>query len=206
MKEAADMDWTDGAGKVLAALGGILSKAEKEKHDAAEVYTSNPSLMVIDLETGATALLETEPHEGGRTQGQGYKKEAAYDQRIPMKVPMSLQRNILLDMIVSMLVPKDSEQMGPLGNAAYERIAQALKDGLEHSISTDGDLAKYWKERYANHADLVTQLSEQINDMTLTTVTGKAFCKMSATPLTDVELDIDAIRTLQNIQGVRQDG
>ena len=206
MKEAADMDWTDGAGKVLATLGGILSKAEKESHDADEVYTSNPSLMVIDLETGATALLETEPHEGGRTQGQGYKKEAAYDQRIPMKVPMNLQRNILLDMIVSMLVPKESERIGPLGKAAYERIAQALKDGLELSISTDGDLARYWKSRYANHADLVTQLSEQINDMTVTTVTGKALCKMRAVPITEAQLNADALEALQNIQGVRQDG
>ena len=56
MKEAADMDWTDGTGKVLATLGGILSKAEKESHDAKEVYTSNPSLMGIDLETGATVM------------------------------------------------------------------------------------------------------------------------------------------------------
>ena len=206
MKEAADMDWTDGTGKVLATLGGILSKAEKESHDAKEVYTSNPSLMVIDLETGATVMLETEPHDGGRTQGQGYKKEAAYDQRIPMKVPMSLQRNILLDMIVSMLVPKESERMGPLGKAAYERIAQAMKDGLEHSISADGDLAKYWKERYANHADLVTELSEKINDMTLTTVTGKALCKMRAVPITEAQLDANAIEALQNIQGVRQNG
>jgi hypothetical protein len=206
MKEAADMDWTDGSGKVLATLGGILSRAEKEKHDAAEVYTSNPSLMVIDLETGATALLETEPHEGGRTQGQGYKKEAAYQQRIPMKVPLSLQRNILLDMIVSMLVPEGSEEIGPLGKAAYKRIAGALKEGLEKSISTDTDLATYWKERYANHAQLVTELSEQINDMTITTVTGKALCKMRAIPLTVAELDVDAMRVLKKIQGVRQDG
>ena len=119
---------------------------------------------------------------------------------------MSLQRNILLDMIVSMLVPKESERMGPLGKAAYERIAQAMKDGLEHSISADGDLAKYWKERYANHADLVTELSEKINDMTLTTVTGKALCKMRAVPITEAQLDADAIEALQNIQGVRQNG
>jgi len=206
VKDAADLNWTDGAGKVLATLGGILSKAEKENHDASEMYTSDPSLMVVDLITGAAVVLETDPHDGGRTHGHGYKKESAYEQRIPMKVPLNLQRNILLDMLVSMLVPKESDRMGPLGKAAYERIANALKTGMEKSISTDGELAKYWKERYANHADLVTELSEKINDMTVTTVTGKSLCKMRAVPITEAQLNTDAIEALQNVQGVSNDG
>ena len=133
MKRATEMEWTDGAGKVLAALGSTLTKAEKAAHHADDTYATDPMLMVTDLLTGANVLVQTEAHTGGRTQGNGYKKEAAYEQRIPMKVPMNLQRNILLDMVVSMLVPKEEDRIGPLGKAAYERIAKAIKEGHDKS-------------------------------------------------------------------------
>jgi hypothetical protein len=121
-----------------------------------------------------------------------------------MKVPMALQRNVMLDMIVSMLVPKEDDIVGPLGEAAYERIAEALKEGLEKSISTDKDLAKYWKMRYANHAKLIGEVSDRINDMTITQMKGKAIARMEAIPLTQAIVNPQAI--LDNIQEVVQDG
>jgi len=204
MKEANEIEWTDGTGKVLSALGGILSKAEKAGKPDDVSYTSDPRLMVMDLDTGATVLLETEPHTGGRTKGHGYVKEAGHEQRIPMKVPLSLQRNILLDMIVGMLVPAGSDEMGPLAVAAYERIASALKEGLEKDISTDEDLAQYWKERYAKHAKLVTELSQQINDMTITKVTGAMLCKMQATAVLEAEVDEEAIQAILGVKVVEE--
>jgi len=204
MEQAKEMEWTDGVGKALSTLGLALTKAENERHPPEDKYTSNPMLMVIDLETGSTVLLQTETHTGGRTHGHGYIKESSYEQRIPMKVPMALQRNVMLDMIVSMLVPKEDDIVGPLGEAAYERIAEALKEGLEKSISTDKDLAKYWKMRYANHAKLIGEVSDRINDMTITQMKGKAIARMEAIPLTQAIVNPQAI--LDNIQEVVQDG
>ena len=200
MKEANNVEWTDGAGKVLSTLGALLSKAEKASNPDDVTYTSDPRLMVMDLETGATVMVQTEPHTGGRTQGHGYRKEAGWEQRIPMKVPLTLQRNILLDMIVGMLVPEGSDEAGPLGKAAYTRIAEALKEGLENNINTDEDLAKYWKKKYAKHAKLVDEISAQINDMTKTKMTGAMLCKMQATAVTEAKLDPDEV---QSILGVR---
>ena len=196
MKRATEMEWTDGAGKVLAALGSTLTKAEKAAHHADDTYATDPMLMVTDLLTGANVLLQTEAHTGGRTQGNGYKKEAAYEQRIPMKVPMNLQRNILLDMVVSMLVPKEEDRIGPLGKAAYERIAKAIKEGHDKSIDTDKDLAEYWKQRYANHAELVEEIVASINEMTVTQMTGKSFCKMEAIPIESAVIDTSGWDTL----------
>lgn len=196
MKRATEMEWTDGVGKVLSTLGSLLTKQEKAVHHADEAYTSDPMLMVTDLQTGANVLLQTEEHTGGRTQGNGYKKEAGYEQKIPMKVPMNLQRNILLDMVVCMLVPKEDDRVGPLGKAVYERIANAIKEGHEKSISTDKDLAEYWKGRYGNHSSLVEQIVADINDMTVTKMTGKSFCKMEAIPIEQAVIDTTGWDTL----------
>tara|TARA_Y100000004_G_scaffold130783_1_gene147487 strand:+ start:7442 stop:8065 length:624 start_codon:yes stop_codon:yes gene_type:complete len=204
MKEANNVEWTDGAGKVLSTLGALLSKAEKASNPDDVTYTSDPRLMVMDLETGATVLLETEPHTGGRTKGHGYVKEAGFEQNIPMKVPLTLQRNILLDMIVGMLVPAGSDEAGPLAKAAYTRIAEALKEGLENNINTDEDLAKYWKKKYAKHAKLVDEISAQINDMTKTKMTGAMLCKMQATAVTEAKLDPDEVQSLLGVRVVSE--
>ena len=206
MKRATEMEWTDGAGKVLSSLGGILTKQEKVVHDADEAYTSDPMLMVTDLLTGANVLLQTEEHTGGRTKGHGYKKESGFVQQIPMKVPMNLQRNILLDMIVTMLLPKEADRVGPLGKAAYERIANAIKEGHDKSISTDKDLAEHWKERYANHASLVEEIVSSINEMTVTNMTGKSFCKMKAIPIEQAVIDTTGWDTLIPAEIQSQEG
>jgi len=108
-------------------------------------------------------------------------------------VPLTLQRNILLDMIVGMLVPEGSDEVGVLGKAAYTRIAEALKEGLEMSISTDKDLAKHWKEKYAKHAKLVDEVSAQINDMTMTKMSGRQQIRVEAVPVTNAILNPELI-------------
>jgi len=193
MKQIKEMRWTDGVGKALASLGAAITSAEKERHTDDEEYFSDPQIMVMDILTGATVMVQTEPHVGGRTHGRGYKREKSWNQRLPMKVPMSLQRNILLDMIVGMLVPEGSTEVGVLGKAAYSRIAQAMKEGLEMSISTDKDLATHWKDKYAKHASLVTEVSNQINDMTITRMSGRQQIKVEAIPITNAILNPDLV-------------
>ena len=193
MKQVHEMEWTDGVGKALATLGAEITKAEKTRHADDEEYFSDPSLMVMDMDTGSTVMIQTEPHTGGRTKGRGYRKEAGWEQTIPMKVPLTLQRNILLDMLVGMLVPKGSDEAGPLGKAAYARIAEALKEGLEMSISTDKDLAKHWKDKYAKHAKLVDEISAQINELTLTKMTGRQQIRVEAVPVTNAILNPELV-------------
>ena len=193
MKQVEEMEWTDGTGKALATLGAAITKQEKEIRDDSEEYFSDPEIMVMDMLTGSTVMIQTEPHTGGRTHGRGYKREKSWKQRIPMKVPLTLQRNILLDMVVGMLVPEDSDEVGALGKAAYTRIAEALKEGMEMSISTDKDLAKHWKDKYAKHAKLGTQVSEQINDMTITKMSGRQQIRVQAVPVTNAILNPELV-------------
>tara|TARA_R110002020_G_scaffold216353_5_gene423971 strand:- start:3934 stop:4560 length:627 start_codon:yes stop_codon:yes gene_type:complete len=206
MKQVEEMEWTDGTGKALATLGAAITKQEKEIRDDSEEYFSDPEIMVMDMLTGSTVMIQTEPHTGGRTHGRGYKREKSWEQRIPMKVPLTLQRNILLDMVVGMLVPEDSDEVGALGKAAYTRIAEALKEGMEMSISTDKDLAKHWKDKYAKHSKLVTQVSEQINDMTITKMSGRQQIRVQAVPVTNAilnpELVGESVVTLHEAEAV----
>ena len=51
MKQAEQMKWTDGAGKALASLGAIITKAEKARYDDSEEYFSDPEIMVMDMLT-----------------------------------------------------------------------------------------------------------------------------------------------------------
>ncbi len=193
MEQAKQMEWTDGVGKALATLGAVITKEEKERRDDSEEYFSDPEIMVMDMLTGSTVMIQTEPHTGGRTQGRGYKRERSWEQRIPMKIPLTLQRNILLDMIVGMLVPEGSDEVGVLGKVAYKRIAEALKEGLEMSISTDKELAKHWKDKYAKHARLVTEVSDQINDMTVTKMSGRQQIRVQAVPVTNAILNPEMV-------------
>ena len=75
MEQAKQMEWTDGVGKALATLGAVITKEEKERRDDSEEYFSDPEIMVMDMLTGSTVMIQTEPHTGGRTQGRGYKRE-----------------------------------------------------------------------------------------------------------------------------------
>ena len=199
MKQAAELPWTDGAGKVLSKLAAVIHKQEMARADRDGDTFSDPMLMVQDLTTGTTILLQTESHEGGKTDGHGYRRCSDVRQRIPHKVPPGLQVGILLDMLVRMIVPSDApaDQVGPLAQAAYERIADAMLEAQEQAISSDKELAAHWKEKYAKHKEAVGSVVQAIKDMTWSTRAGDTLCKVEAVPIGMATLDVSVLEELE---------
>ena len=183
MEQTKEMEWTDGAGDSLIKLGRAIKKVEKNRHDINEEYFADGQYLVMDMETGSAVILQTKPHEGGKTQGHGSRRCKMVTQRIPHKVPTSLKVGVLLDMLVTMLAKGD--ETGPLAEAAYNRIVDAMIEGQEKSISTDKELALHWKKRYARHGEKVNEMIEKINEMTWTERAGDALTCMEAIPLTN---------------------
>ena len=171
MKEAKNMEWTDGVGKALSTLGSVISKQEKARHDKREDYFSDPMLYVQDLNTGTSVLLVPDDNEGGKTKGRGYRRCSSVRQRIGTKFPPKLQVTVLLDMIVGMLVPKEEDRMGPLGEAAYNRIAGAM---------IEAQSAENWLKENGKHASKVNEIIEKLQDMTWTERSGDTLLNMKA--------------------------
>jgi len=171
MKEAKNMEWTDGVGKALSTLGSVISKQEKARHDKGEDYFSDPMLYVQDLNTGTSVLLVPDDNEGGKTKGRGYRRCSSVRQRIPNKVPPKLQMSVLLDMVVGMLVPKEEDRMGPLGEAAYSRIASAM---------VEAQSAENWLKENGKHVSRVNEIIEKLQDMTWTERSGDTLLNMRA--------------------------
>ena len=196
MKQAAELPWTDGAGKALSKLAAVIHKQEMARADREGDTFSDPQLLVQDLLTGTTILLNTEPHTGGKTDGHGYRRCPDVRQRIPHKVPTGLQVGVLLDMLVKMIVPADAppEQVGPLARAAYGRIADAMIEAQEQAISTDKELAKHWKEQYAKHKEAVESVVQDIKDMTWSTRAGDTLVKVEAVPMEMAILDASVLK------------
>tara|TARA_R100000008_G_C3586789_1_gene173101 strand:+ start:5004 stop:5612 length:609 start_codon:yes stop_codon:yes gene_type:complete len=196
MKQAAELPWTDGAGKALSKLAAVIHKQEMARADREGDTFSDPQLLVQDLLTGTTILLNTEPHTGGKTDGHGYRRCPDVRQRIPHKVPTGLQVGVLLDMLVKMIVPADAppEQVGPLAQAAYGRIADAMIEAQEKAISTDKELAKHWKEQYAKHKEAVESVVQDIKDMTWSTRAGDTLVKVEAVPMEMAILDASVLK------------
>ena len=183
MEQTKEMEWTDGAGDSLIKLGREIKKVEKTRHDINEEYFGDGQYIVMDMETGSAVILQTKPHEGGKTQGHGFRRCKMVTQRIPHKVPTSLKVGVLLDMLVAMLAKGD--ETGPLAEAAYQRIVNAMLEAQEKSISTDKELAVHWKKRYAKHKEKVDEMIEKINEMTWTERAGDALTCIEAIPLTN---------------------
>jgi hypothetical protein len=201
MKQAAELPWTDGAGKALSKLAAVIHKQEMARADRDGDTFSDPQLLVQDLLTGTTILLNTEPHTGGKTGGHGYRRCPDVRQRIPHKVPPGLQVGVLLDMLVRMIVPSDAppEQVGPLARAAYDRIAAAMLEAQEQAISTDKELTKHWKEQYANHKKAVESVVQDIKDMTWSTRAGDTLVKVEAVPMEMAILDASVLTEKQKV-------
>lgn len=191
MKQASELEWTDGAAKALQVLAKEIDKQERARANPEADTFADPFLLVQDMNTGAGVVLRTEPHEGGKTQGSGYRRCPDVRQRIPHKVPPGLQVGVLLDMLVRMIVPADAppEQVGPLAEAAYKRIAEAMIEAQEQAISTDKELAAHWKAEYAKHKEAVSAVVESIKDMTWTTRRGDRLLCMEAIPCGMTYLD-----------------
>ena len=191
MKQAGEMEWTDGAGKALTKIGQVIHKQEMARADRNGDTYSDPQLLIQDLVTGTTVVLNTQAHSGGKTDGHGYRRCPDVRQRIPHKVPPGLQVGILLDMLVKMIVPSDAppEKVGPLAEAAYNRIAEAMVEAQEKCIDTDKELAKHWKDEYAKHKQAIEIVVQNIKDMTWTTRAGDTLVKLEAIPIGMATLD-----------------
>jgi len=195
MKQAAELPWTDGAGKVLSKLAAVIHKQEMTRADRDSDSFSDPLLVVQDLRTGTTVMLATKPHEGGKTHGHGYRRCPDVEQRIPHKVPPGLQMGVLIDMLVRMMVPKDApdDEVGPLVEAAINRIAEAMEEAREQTINTDKELATHWKERYAKHKPAVEAAISRLKDMTLSTRAGDTLVQVEGIPIEMALMDASVL-------------
>tara|TARA_R100000278_G_scaffold59871_1_gene48984 strand:+ start:650 stop:1234 length:585 start_codon:yes stop_codon:yes gene_type:complete len=181
MKQISEMNWTDGVAKALKVAASQIEKREKDKHDKHEDYYSNPQVMLTDMLTGATVMLVTEPHTGGKTHGNGYRRCAAVEQRIPRKLPMKRIMRRLLQMSIRNFVPEDAdpETIGPVVEKALKDIAAFIADDTVE----DDD----------KHEAALNEALEKILGHTMSTRAGDTLLKMQAIPLSTAHMDVSAI-------------
>lgn len=168
--------WTDGSGKALTKVASMLTKKENKEHSMEEEYYSDPRLYVQDLNTGSAIMVVPEEHEGGKTHGRGYRKCKSVRQRIPHKVSPKLQVAVLLDMLVTQLVPKGEDRISPLAEAAYRRIAEAMLEAQEANV---------WLKENAKHSSKVNEMIERIQEMTWVERKGDSLLKVEIITLDD---------------------
>ena len=186
-KDIEGMNWTDGSGKALSNLAKAMTSMEREKHSKESEYYSDPMLFVKDLNTGSSVMLVPSSDDTGKTHGRGYRRCSMVRQRIPNKVPPKLQIAVLLDMLVGMLVPKGEDVTGPLGKAAYRRIAEAMVKAQN---------ADSWLKNNAKHAASVQEVMGQLLEMTWTERAGDSLLNMIALPLDGANV------TMEDLQGM----
>lgn len=175
-------EFSDGCGKALKKLGALLEKAENDRREPDEDYFADPNLCVIDLTTGETIIISPADNHGGKTQGRGYRKCAQVEQRIPHRVPPSLQMAVVLDMLVPML--SGGNRVGPLAQAAYDRIAQAMVEAQQ----TDD-----WLKENGKHVKAVKEILSKIQDMTWTTRKGDSLLNVEFISIEGAELNLEAV-------------
>ena len=187
MKQVAEMDWTDGTGKALRTLAVVIEEREKANHSLDDDYFSNPNLVVMDLISGSTILLQTEPHHGGKTHGNGYRRCSAVEQRIPRKMPMKKVLARLLKMAIRNFVPTDSlpEEYSIVAKSAIKDIAKMVVDDKAWSIEDD----KYAAALTAAVSDLMKQ--------TISTRAGDTLLKMEAIPMNTANMDVSKLKPLE---------
>jgi len=182
-----EQTWTDGAGKALSKVASMLTKEEKDRHRNDEEYFSNPRMYVQDLNTGASVIVTTDgDNTGGKTQGHGYRKCSSVRQRIPHKVSPKLQMSVLLDMIVGILVPNEEDRIGPLGVAAYNRIAKAVIDAQN---------ADDWMRDNGKNISQVKEIIERVSDMTWTERSGDSLLNVKIIPLNNADMKTSVAHT-----------
>jgi|TARA_R110000803_G_scaffold103264_7_gene171376 histone H3/H4 len=186
MKTINEMDWTDGAGASLQKVGGILKKAEKERHDANEDYFSNPRILVMDLDTGSSFVIRTKHEEGGKTKGYGYRRCSSVRQRITAKLPTKKIIARLVRMAIRSFVPKDapSEQYSVVVQKAIEDIAAEIADDSKWEASDD------------KYGSAVTAAVTDILGHTWTDRAGDSITCIEAIPAPFVVMDIEAVKEM----------
>jgi len=181
MKQVAEMEWTDGTAKALKVVASQIEKREKNSHHKDEDYYSNPQVMVTDMLTGSTVMLVPEPHTGGKTHGNGYRRCAAVEQRIPRKLPMKRIMRRLLSMAIRNFVPTDADAdvMSPVVKKALKDIAAIITDD---TVEDD-----------TKHEAALNEALEKILGHTMSTRAGDTLLKMQAIPLSTAHMDVSAI-------------
>lgn len=181
MKQLSEMDWTDGTAKALKVAASQIEKREKSLHDKHEDYYADPHLMLMDMVTGASVMLRTEPHTGGKTHGHGYRRCAAVEQRIARKLPTKRIMRRLLSMAIRNFVPADADPdtIGPVVERALKDIAAIIADD---SIEDDD-----------KHEAALNAALEEILGHTMSTRSGDTLLKMQAIPLSSAPMDVSAI-------------
>ena len=177
-------EWTDGSGKALSKVASMLTKEENQRHTKDDDYFSDPRLYVQDLNTGAALMITPETHEGGKTQGRGYRKCKSVRQRMPNKVSPKLQVSVLLDMLVAQLVPKGEDRVGPLAEAAYRRIVDAM---LEAQQADD------WLKQNAKHSKKVNEMIERLQEMTWVERKGDSLIKVDIVKLDEAKMTVEML-------------
>lgn len=186
MKQVTEMNWTDGAGSALQKLGSALKKAEREQHSDEEDYFSDPRIFIMDLDTGTSCVVQTEPHKGGKTDGHGYRRCKSVRQRIPAKLPTKKVLGRLLKMAIRNFVPKNSseEEYSRVVEKAVEDIAAELADDSRWSIEDD------------KFSAAITAAISDILGHTWTERVGDSPTKLEAIPTPMAVMDVSALEAL----------
>jgi ubiquitin-protein ligase len=196
------MDWTNGSGKVLKTFADELMKKEREALIADDLF-DDPFLIVIDAQTLAATYIRPSGASGGRTKGHGYKREPDVKQRMPHKIPPTLEKMVLYDMLIPMLAKQigeekeldysDESNWSPLIKAACDRVATAMLETQELNIKNK-EAAKHWKENHAKYKEEIETVVDKVRDQTWTTKAGGMFCDTER-----VEINIDDFVDVEEI-------
>ena len=175
-------EWSDGVAKALRFLANQIDKQEKARHNPEEDYFADPHLMVVDFNTGSSVVIQTLPHEGGKTKGRGYRRCAQVTQRIPSKMPQKKIIRRLLKLAIRNFVPANAcpSEYSVVVRKAIEDIAKILITDEEED---DG----------RHEAALQAALSDLL-DMTISTRAGDTLLKVETIPITHAVMDISAIK------------
>lgn len=174
-EQAKQMEWTQGAGKVLKALGEALMKQEYNEADKSTETRTDPRIMVVDLHTGSTITLKTTPHSGGKTDGSGYVRYPDYEQSNPNRVPPTLQVSVLLNKMAGMLG-------GRLAESALKEIAEAMEEANKLRLSNDKETYKHWLAEHSAYPEQLKSALERIRSMTVKPQKGDTLIEMQAIP------------------------
>tara|TARA_R110002020_G_scaffold21617_3_gene73527 strand:+ start:618 stop:1187 length:570 start_codon:yes stop_codon:yes gene_type:complete len=187
-----EVEWSDGMAKALRFLANKIDKQEKSRHSPEEDYYADPQVMVMDMNTGSTVVMQTELHEGGKTKGRGYRRCSAVQQRVPAKLPQKKIIRRLLKLAIRNFVPADASpaEYSVVVKKAIEDIAQMLVSDEE------GDDGRH-------EAALQSALSDLL-DMTMSTRAGDTLLKVEVIPITHAEMDVSAITNEIQLKKVSQ--
>lgn len=177
------MEWTDGVAKALRKLATEIDKVEKGRHEPTEDYYSDPRVYVMDMDTGAAVLIETEEHEGGKTHGRGYRRCPQVSQRIAAKMPQKKVMGRLLSMCIRNFVPEDTDP------AIYSRVVNKAIDDIAEMLADDSK----WTVEDDKFSAALDSAIKSLMDLTLSTRAGDTLLNVSITPIETAMMDTSAI-------------